>query len=133
MKRLKTYDIKIKDSLFDPDGKNSSKQLIAHYRKDASRSDKTHYKVFLYIEGKDVPFIKKVKYTLHKTFRNPVKIIERKPDNPHCSLILWTWGVFTVNIELEDMSGEKIYMQHYMNYGNEIKTTKNINWQSKAI
>ncbi|WP_299133668.1 pYEATS domain-containing protein [uncultured Tenacibaculum sp.] len=127
--RVKTYDIKVRDSIFSPNKKGGNKELIAHYKKNTSRSSKTLYKVYLFIEGKDLPFIKKVKYTLHKTFRNPVKTIERKSDNTNCSLVIWTWGLFNIKVELEDINGEIIHMNHYLNYGSEVKT-KGVNWIS---
>ncbi len=133
MIRLKTYDIKVEDSLFDPNEKKSSEELVAYYKKYQSRSKKTYYKVFLYVSGKDLPFIKKVSYKLHKTFRNPVKTVERKPDNPNCSLVLWTWGLFNINIEVEDINGGITHMKHYLSYGNEIKNEKNIKWKSSTL
>ena len=125
--RVKIYDIKVKDSIFSPNQKGLNNNLIAHYKKNISRNRKTLYKVYIYIEGKDLPFIKKVTYTLHKTFRSPVKTIQRKSDNTNCSIVIWTWGLFNVKVELEDINGEKIYMNHYLKYGSEIKS-EGVRW-----
>lgn len=124
--RQKTYDLRVKDSLFNPDERSIKGLDIAYYKKQ-NKEDKTYYKVHLYIDGMDLAFVKRVKYILHKSFRNPVRIIERRPDNPHCKLILWTWGLFEIKVEIEDINGQKTELEHYLSYGKEINEG-NIKW-----
>ncbi|CAM1368271.1 hypothetical protein TPENAI_60393 [Tenacibaculum litopenaei] len=125
-KRLKTYDVKISDSLFNPEDRDQLKVRKAHYRK--GKSGRNLYKVYLYLEGNDVPFIKKATYTLHQSFNNRVRVIERRPQNPYCKLVLWTWGLFYVKIELEDINGQRLELNHFLTYGEQIKKGE-INWE----
>jgi len=122
--KIKTYNLKVKDTLlFSTETEN---EPIAFYKK-FSESEKTLYKVRISIDGKDLPFVKRVKYTLHKTFRNPVKTIERSSKNPDCGFYIWTWGIFKIKVEIEDINGRIIELYHNLNYGNEIKNSK-ISW-----
>ena len=123
---IKTYDIQIKDSPFEPNGMNYNNEAIAHYRKN---NNKTLYKIFLYLEGRDLPFVKRVKYVLHKSFKNPIQIIDRNPNNPQCKLVLWTWGIFNVTIEIEYIDGGTYRTEHYLTYGDEIKNNDSIVWK----
>ncbi len=136
--QVKTYNLDVKDSIFDPNCTDEKQKYIAHFKKhalskkDESKKDKTFYKVWLYLEGPDLPFVKSVKYYLHKSFPNPVKMVERKASNSNCALVLWTWGFFTVKVEIEDMKGRVITMEHYLNYGNELKSDK-IAWENEGF
>ena len=130
MMRKRTYEIEVKDSIFNPREASDTEDLVAHYKRAPSRNDKTHYKVYLYLEGKDLPFIRRVKYVLHRTFRNNVKIIERTTINPNCMLVLWTWGIFTVKVEIEDINGNVISIDHYLTYGDEINK-EGVEWTKK--
>jgi transcription initiation factor IIF auxiliary subunit len=125
--KIQTYQLEVKDSLFNPNQQTKSRKQVAFYRKYPSRSDKTFYKVWIYLDGPDLPFVKRVKYTLHRTFRNPVKLIERSSNNPHCALVIWTWGIFEVKVEVEDMKGRVIRMDHFLCY-NEQFDRKDIDW-----
>ncbi|MGG8495025.1 pYEATS domain-containing protein [Tenacibaculum sp. TC6] len=124
--RQKTYDLRVKDSLFNPDERSIKGIDVAYYKKQ-NKEGITYYKVHLYIDGMDLAFVKKVTYILHKSFKNPVRTIERRPDNPHCKLILWTWGLFEIRVEIEDINGQKTELEHYLSYGKEIKEG-NIKW-----
>lgn len=119
-----TYNITVRDSIFKPGLRIKGLESVAHYRK---KNKTFFYKVHLFLEGKDLPFIKKATYYLHKTFKNQVRTIERSPENFNCELVLWTWGIFTVKVELEDIKGRKIMLEHYLSYGDEIEK-KGIKW-----
>ena len=123
--RMKTYDIQIKDSLFENKSLNSNKKATAHFKEN---NDTTFYKIFLYLDGRDLPFVKRVKYILHKSFNNPNKIIDRNPTNPQCKLVLWTWGIFTVTVEIEYLDGGVYITEHHLTYGDEIKNNNLIEW-----
>ncbi|WP_075340945.1 pYEATS domain-containing protein [Tenacibaculum agarivorans] len=124
--KRRTYDIRVKDSIFNPHT-NERKEGIAFFRK---KGKTMFYKVNLYLEGNDLPFIKKVTYHLHKTFKNRERVIERTPGNFNCKLVLWTWGLFTVKIEIEDITGRKFHLTHYLTYGNEI-TKGQVKWKKE--
>ena len=65
-----------------------------------------------------------MKYTLHSTFgKNRVKIVKRKPGNLQCGLVIWTWGVFTVKVEIEDLKDSIIKMEHRLTFGDQLKET----------
>ncbi|GAB5398869.1 MAG: hypothetical protein Aureis2KO_04540 [Aureisphaera sp.] len=117
--KLKTYNLRVKDSLDDFDESIDSEQVV-YYRETASGGKKL-YKVRIFLEGRDLPYVKQVKYTLHSTFgKNRVKIIERRPSNLDCGLLIWTWGIFTVHVEIEDVKGRVTEVDHYLTFGNQL-------------
>lgn len=129
--KLRTYNLKVNDMLLDSEeplednnssGTRSRTRII--YYKESTRSKKKLYKVKIYIDGKDLPYVKQVKYTLHSTFgKNRVKIVKRKPGNLQCGLVIWTWGVFTVKVEIEDLKDSIIKMEHRLTFGDQLKET----------
>ncbi len=120
----RNYSIVVRDSLINPNESNKQDQAVGYFKKYRTRSNKTYYKVWIYLEGKDLPFVRRVRYKLHKTFRNRIKLIERTSTNLNCSLIIWTWGIFMINVEIEDMSGNIIRVDHYLTYGEQLKQGK---------
>ena len=125
--RIKTYDVNIKDSILNPQESIIGASSNAHFKTNISKNDRTYYKVYIYLEGKDLPFVKRIKYKLHDTFRNPIRTIERTPNNPNCVLVIWTWGLFKIKAEIEDTIGNKFVVEHQLIYGQEIND-ENINW-----
>lgn len=120
-----SYNVAVNDSVKNPYTTETPK-----YKKEESNSkDLTYYKVWVYLDGPDLAFIKRVKYTLHHTFRNRERIVERSPSNPKCALAIWTWGVFTIKAEIEDIGGRVFEVEHYLTYGEEIAKDKSLNWE----
>ncbi|MGB3585083.1 MAG: pYEATS domain-containing protein [Tunicatimonas sp.] len=124
---IQTYSIQLKDSVVNPDEPLTKAQTcIAHYRKSNSSSNQLLYQVWLYLEGKDLPFVNRVKYILHDSFRKPVQLVERTTLNQNCSLAIWTWGIFWVKAEVEDVKGRTIKLDHYLTYGKQIENKQKL-------
>ena len=125
--QLRTYNLKLNDMLLDSEERETSnesgtrsRKKIVYYR-ESTRSKKKLYKVKIYVDGKDLPYVKQVTYILHSTFgKNRVKTIKRKPNNLQCGLVIWTWGVFTVKAEIEDLKGNIIKLEHRLTFGDEL-------------
>ncbi|MDC8002932.1 hypothetical protein POV27_02655 [Aureisphaera galaxeae] len=121
--KLKTYNLRVKDTLEDFDDSNESDQTV--FYRETSKSKKKLYKVRIYLEGRDLPYVKQVKYTLHSTFgKNRVKIVRRRPSNLDCGLLIWTWGIFTVQVEIEDVKGRVTELDHYLTFGNQLQDSR---------
>ena len=103
------FDLIVCDTVFDP--KNDSK--VIRYRKT---DDRTLYKVWLYLDGKDLPYTESVTYLLHSTFESPSQTVRRTSVNPSCSLIIWTWGIFSVKAFVSLKNGERIELSHELTY-----------------
>ena len=127
----RSYNIQVIDSILKPGPRTKGGTPQATYKK-AAKGGRNLYLVHIYLEGPDLAFVKRATYTLHKTFRNPVQVIERSAKNQNCMLSLWTWGIFTVKVEIEDLKGNVIQLDHYLNYGAEIQNNKNISWIDKS-
>jgi len=116
--------IRAKDSVFDPrlpregDPTLQSSSLKVHAKE--RQGGRRHYKVYLYLEGEDLPYIRRVVYRLHSTFKNPTRAVPRTASNPNCLLELWTWGVFTVNIQVEDKRGQTYAFTHRLKFDQEL-------------
>jgi len=100
----------LKDSLFDPDRPDDK---VVQVRRSES---KPLYRVFLYLDGPDVPFVNRLTYKLHETFSPNTRTVARTPSNPRCKFDMWTWGVFTVVAVIEDKQGRTFTMSHYLEY-----------------
>jgi transcription initiation factor IIF auxiliary subunit len=111
----KQFDIKVKDSLIDPQATTSRS---AQYK---DRDKRPLYRVWLYLEGTDLPYVQSVMYKLHPTFPNPLLTIERTVSNPMCKTAIWTWGIFTVEATILTKTGETIAVSHRLTYGSEIE------------
>lgn len=108
------FDIEICDSVFEPG--TTSKNTF--FKESGKRN---LYKVWLYLEGMDLPYVESVTYFLHSSFPNPRTNIQRTPDNPNCSLIIWTWGIFTVKGTVVLKDGSKLDISHQLTYNISFK------------
>ena len=110
----RTLSVIFKDSLFDPD----SSEKIAQYREQPS--GQPLYRVFLYLDGPDLPFVESVTFRLHETFSPPTRRVTRSLTNPHCKIAIWTWGVFTAEAVVVGKTGGELELSHRLQYGNQI-------------
>lgn len=108
------YDIELCDSAFEP-GSNSKNTLFKESGK------RNLYKVWLYLDGMDLPYVESVTYFLHSSFPKPRTRIQRTPNNPNCSLIIWTWGIFTVKGTVTLKDGSKLDVSHQLTYNISFK------------
>ena len=114
--------VEVRDSVFDPD----SNDRTVPVRRQAGR--RPLYRVFLYLDGQDLPFVDTVTYQLHSTFAEPDRKVSRSLTNPRCKLEIWTWGVFRVRATVADRKGRSRMMYHDLRYdeqfsGENIKFT----------
>jgi len=107
--------LELRDSVYEP-GATGGKILY-----DRSLPNHPRYKVWLYLDGQDLPYVKSVTYTLHATFPDPVRSVPRTPSNPYCALAIWTWGLFDVLAEVEDKTGGRHLLKHMMRYDQDLK------------
>lgn len=110
----RTLSIVVKDGLLDPD----STEKIALYREQPS--GQPLYRVFVYLDGNDLPFVDSVTYRLHETFSPPTSRVTRSLTNAHAKITIWTWGVFTVEAVIVDKSGGEQRLSHRLQYASQI-------------
>lgn len=108
-------DIEVRDTVFDPALPRSSANV--HWDKENGR---TIFEVYIYLSGYDVPYIESVTYTLHKTFKQPYRVVRRTPSNPNCKLTIWTWGLFVVKATIVDAKGFTFTLEHELTYDREL-------------
>lgn len=106
---MKAFDVEIYDQPFDPD---SNDKIIYYFQRD----ERYLYKIFIYLIGQDLPFVKRVTYHLHPTFPNPESTIVRSDTNRNCKLVTWAWGKFELNAVVEDRKGNKYELSRYLQY-----------------
>lgn len=130
MMRSRAYQIDIEDSIIDPyqSASKEEKELnaCAYYKEKGDT--KRLYKVWVYLKGSDLPFVKRVIYKLHPTFKKPLRVIEKTYENPSCALVLWTWGLFNIEAKVEFKDGRVVSVDHYLAYNNDFHRT-DINWK----
>lgn len=114
----RTLSLEVKDSLFDPDSPASeSSKRVAEFRRGSTG---TLYRVFIYLDGADLPFVEDVVYQLHHTFTPPERRVSRSVSNPRCKLVIWTWGFFTVHATVTTKK-DVLSLTHELQYGREIE------------
>lgn len=106
--------IEVRDSVFSPlSPAGPAEARVIRFRK----GDKHPlYKVWIYLDGVRVPFVDRVTYALHSSFRDPLRTVARSPSNPNCALELWTWGIFDVGVTIWEKSGERSELVHRLTY-----------------
>ena len=114
----------VKDSVYDPSPSTAKSKIQVR-----EEGGKTLYKVWLYLEGNDLAFIRNVTYRLHRTFPNPIMEVERSVSNPNCRAIIWTWGVFDVYVTITDLKGHTYERIHRLTYVGEIEGEPRVNFQ----
>ena len=115
MRAERGLNVSVKDSLFDPDRPD---ERVVPLRR--STSGPALYRVFLYLDGPDLPFVNRVTYKLHETFSPNTRTVSRTPSNPRCKIDIWTWGVFTIVAVTEDKQGRAFTMSHPLEYASQI-------------
>lgn len=88
-------NVSILDTPFDPSNPESK---IIRYR---GAEKYKLYKIWLYLEGIDLVFVRSVTYILHATFKEREHTIHRTYDNPSFKLPIFTWGIFEVRAIVE--------------------------------
>jgi len=117
-------NIIVRDSLFDPDRPG---EQVARVRRTEGK--RPLYRVFIYLDGPDLPFVKKVTYALHQTFSPNTRTVSRSISNPRCKLEIWTWGVFAVRATVLDKQSRTFTMTHALEYASALKDS-NIEFQT---
>ena len=112
---IESSGIKIIGSVFDP---RQPKDRNVYVRGEL-------YRVYIYVSGKNIPYISDVTYYLHKTFKNNVITIERTIDNPNCVLSIWTWGTFEVKAIVKDKQGNRKTYRHQLAWDKELTDNTN--------
>jgi transcription initiation factor IIF auxiliary subunit len=114
---IESVDISIRDSLFDPSSDPASTERVVTVRK----GDRPLYKVWIYLDGRDLPYFDRVTYQLHPTFPNPVHTVRRTISNPRCQIVIWTWGIFTVRGTVYDKQGRTYTLSHRLEYSRQLQ------------
>ena len=130
--RSRAYHIDVEDTIIDPyqtkSKQKESSHICAYYKE--KEGTKRLYKVWVYLNGNDLPFVRRVIYKLHPTFKKRIRTIEKTYENPSCALVLWTWGLFNVEAKVEFKDGSIVSLDHYLTYNNDFHRT-DIDWQKQ--
>lgn len=112
-------DVQVKHSLFNPSFPQSDSSNRVHYRKE--EDDTYYYRVFLFIDGPDLPYVDSVTYALDDSFPQPIQTVSRTPANPNCQLVIWTWKEgFTLVATITDKKNNNYQVTHELSYAEEL-------------
>lgn len=112
--------ITVVDTAFDPRNAPASTDERAVIFKKVG--DRDFYKVWLYLDGPDVPFVQAVTYELHPSFRQRIHTVSRTAANQDCTLIIWTWGTFEVKATVRTKSNGVAELTHMLSYDRDFKS-----------
>lgn len=108
------------DTAFDPHSAPMSDDArVVLFKKSG---DRDFYKVWLYLDGPDVPFVQAVTYELHPSFRQRIHTVSRTAANQDCALIIWTWGTFEVKATVRTKSNGVTVLTHMLSYDRDFKS-----------
>lgn len=125
----RTYNLCVKDTVFDPNDPQATIQKKATYKKYCQIPDgKILYKVWIYVDGYDLPFVESVRYHLHSSFPDRTRLVERDIHNRNCAFIIWAWGMFNVKAEVFLIGGQMLTINHFLSFGEEIASNDDIQW-----
>ncbi|MGH7829577.1 MAG: pYEATS domain-containing protein [Candidatus Binatia bacterium] len=113
---MASRDLQVHVSCFDPD---SNKQRIR-----VREGNPSVYRVFLFLAGRDLPYVDSATYVLHPTFKNPRRTVRRTPSNPHCKLETWAWGEFPMETEVRLKTGDFEVFHHIFEFSRDIEKAK---------
>lgn len=111
--------VEVKDTLFDPSLPLSTQQSNTVYIRRGSSG--SFYKVWLYLTGPGLPFVQFVTYKLHPSFPDPLIRVERSLSNPNCQAIIWTWGLFDIDVTVQDRFGQTYSLKYALRYDEDLK------------
>ena len=80
-----------------------------------------HYKIRLFVSGRDVGALESVEYLLHDTFANPRRIVT-DPANGF-ALDIWTWGEFEIRVTLNFKDGAETKLIYPLAYSSELPSS----------
>ena len=92
--------------------------------KKLNEAGRQHFRVRIFLEGPDIDQVDRVVYTLHPTFPNPRREISTRP---RFELIIWTWGIFSLDVEIYAKSGQVDHRAVMLDYSAEIETARRNN------
>lgn len=105
------------DAAFAPDDGDRKRIYVTRAQGGATAL----YRVFLYLDGPDLPFVDRVLYTLHETFEPRVREVRRTIDNGSCRLEIWTWGTFEASAEVFCKDGRHGRLSHALRWDEDLK------------
>jgi len=105
---LKQIELRVFDTAVDP----SAEEKIIYYKPGAQPL----YRVWIYVDGPDLPFVESVTYRLHPTFEQPERTVPRTISNPSCKLEIWTWGLFEVTAVVQTKNEQRFELRHELTY-----------------
>ena len=109
-----SLNIRVRDSVFEPGAKGGQVQVRS------GEGKRPRYRVNLFLEGEDLPYVRQVTYVLHPTFKVRESTVRRLASNPNCKLTIWTWGLFSIEAIVKDKRGKSYRLQHTMAYDAEL-------------
>jgi hypothetical protein len=112
-------NLEVKDSVFNPARSKDDPENKVSYRREG---DVYYYKVWLYLEGYDLPYVESVTYQLDSSFPEANQTVQRTVTNPNCQLTIWTWALFTVVATITDKKGYKYQVSHQLGYKEQLPT-----------
>ena len=114
MARRQQEPIEVWDSVFDP-GVDDHVCLVKDRKSELPR-----YRVFLYLRGPRLPFVRSVRYKLHPSFKRPNLSVRRSLSNPNCMATIWVWGLFEVDVTVVEKNGRKYTISHMLRYDGDL-------------
>jgi hypothetical protein len=120
MRSPRELDLEIVDTVLEPpiDGRGAPVVRVG------KAGDTRFYRVRVFLEGNDLPFVRSVTYHLHESFPDPHRTVERSSANPSCEIVIWTWGIFDIRAEIRDREGSVYEVVQPMQYGEELRRVK---------
>lgn len=108
------FNLRIVDSVFEP-GAPGKKVYVK------SEGNAQLYKVWIFLEGADLPYVESVMYKLHPTFPNPEQTVRRTVANPSCQLVIWTWGLFKIKARVMGKNGRIYELEYQLQYDQQLR------------
>src|SRR6478672_8515134 len=75
-----------------------------------------HYNLRVWLEAdrKQLDDIDRVEYTLHRSFKDPIRISNNRGDN--FSIFIWSYGMFAISAKLYYLDGMTSNIRYFMTF-----------------
>lgn len=79
-------------------------------------SGREHFHIGIWLDGDSTELDKvlRVDYRLHQSFKKPNRSSSNRSNK--FSITIWTWGMFTIDVEVHRRDGSVERMQYYLSY-----------------
>lgn len=109
-------DIQFRNTLYDQDNKT---QKVMFTPVDSDQGTKYLFRSRIYVTGTDVDKIREVRYLLHPTFADPIRVATDRQKG--FEILIWAWGEFDIDIVVLTHDKDEHHFTHQFRFRDQLE------------